>query len=61
MFCYNINAKYFSQNPVMYQRSKHIEMDIDIICEQVLMKQLLMEYYSSHDQLADLLTKPLPR
>ncbi|GKC72285.1 ribonuclease H-like domain-containing protein [Tanacetum coccineum] len=35
VYCDNVNAIYFSANPVQHQRTKHIEIDIYFICDMV--------------------------
>ncbi|MDV3193991.1 MAG: Ty1/Copia family ribonuclease HI, partial [Sweet potato little leaf phytoplasma] len=59
LLCDNISATYLAANPVLHNRSKHIEIDQHFIREKVLRKQLLVRYVPSEDQLADILTKPL--
>lgn len=58
LYCDDISAKYWSQNPVMHQHTKHVEIDFHFIHEQVIKKEIVVKYCSSDDQLADLLTKP---
>ena len=35
VYCDNVSVVYLSENPVHHQRAKHIEMDIDFVCEKV--------------------------
>lgn len=60
LLCDNVSATYLVANPVLHQRTKHIEIDLHFIQERVLHKQLLVRFVPSEDQLADILTKPLP-
>lgn len=60
LLCDNINATFLAENPVMHQRTKHIEVDHHFIREKVARKQLVVRFVPSEDQLADIMTKGLP-
>ncbi|KAH0656713.1 hypothetical protein KY285_031595 [Solanum tuberosum] len=59
LWCDNLSATYLTANPVFYSRTKHMEIDFHYIRDLVQKKELRVQYISSHDQLADILTKPL--
>ncbi|BAF28972.2 Os12g0108800 [Oryza sativa Japonica Group] len=58
---YNKSAIALSKNPVHHDRSKHIQTRFHFIRECVDDGKIIIEYASSVEQLADLLTKPLGR
>lgn len=59
--CDNISATYASANPVFHTRMKHLALDFHFVREKVQSGLLKVHHVPSHDQLADILTKPLPR
>lgn len=61
IYCDNVGATYLSANPVFHSRMKHIALDYHFIRQQVQAGILRVSHVSTHDQLADALTKPLPR
>ena len=61
LWCDNIGATYLSANPIFHARMKHIEIDFHFVREQVASRQLRISIISVKDQVADLLTKPLPK
>uniref|UniRef100_A0A2N9IVZ2 Reverse transcriptase Ty1/copia-type domain-containing protein n=1 Tax=Fagus sylvatica TaxID=28930 RepID=A0A2N9IVZ2_FAGSY len=44
---------------VFHARTKHVEIDFHFVRDMVAAHQLLVRFFSSQDQLADLLTKPI--
>lgn len=60
LWCDNIGATYLTANPIFHRRAKHVEVDYHFVRERVASKQLDVHIISSKDQLADLMTKPLP-
>jgi hypothetical protein len=57
--CDNLGATYLAVNPVFHACTKHIEVDYHFVRERVARKALDIKFISTHDQLADVLTKPL--
>jgi hypothetical protein len=53
--------KYLSSNPVFHGRMRHIEVDYHLVLDQVLQRKLDVRFISTHDQLADGVTKVLPQ
>lgn len=61
LFCDNIGETYLSANPVFHSRMKHLALDYHFVREQVQGGVLRVSHICLADQLADALTKPLPR
>lgn len=61
IFCDNIGATYLSANPVFHSRMKHIALDYHFIRDNVQAGALRVSHIFTRDQLADALTKALPR
>ena len=57
----NKSAISLARNPVMHDRSKHIELRYHFIRDCVETKKIELEYVATEFQLADMLTKPLGR
>lgn len=61
IYCDNVGATYLCANPVFHSRMKHLALDYHFIRNQVQAGALRVVHVSTKDQLADALTKPLPR
>ncbi|CAA7041166.1 unnamed protein product [Microthlaspi erraticum] len=61
IYCDNVGATYLSANPVFHSRMKHLALDFHFVRENVQSGALRVAFVSTKDQLADALTKPLPR
>eukprot|EP00253_Pinus_taeda_P029057 PITA_29057 len=61
IFCDNTSAISVSKNPIMHSKTKHIPIKYHFLREQVLEQKVKLEYVPSKDQVAVILTKPLPR
>lgn len=59
LFCDNSSAIKLSRNPVLHGRSKHIHVRFHFLRELVNEGIISMEYCSTHDQLSDIMTKPM--
>jgi len=59
VLCDNLSATYLSINPICLSRSKHIEINIHFVRDYIANGVLDVQFVSTKDQLADILTKPL--
>lgn len=51
----------YSANTEQHRRTKHIDNKYHFVKDEVESGRVIMEYVSTEEQLADLLTKALPR
>jgi len=61
ILCDNKSAISISKNLVMHSKTKHISIKYHFLREQVLEQKVKLEYVPSKEQVADILTKPVPR
>lgn len=60
VYCDNVSTMYLSTNPVQYQRTKHIEIDLHFVRERVSFGDVRVLHVPSTSQFADIFTKGLP-
>nr|GEW31483.1 hypothetical protein [Tanacetum cinerariifolium] len=60
LWCNNIGATYLSANPIFCVYTKHMEIDYHFVREKVAQGDLQVQHISTHDQIIDIFTKPLP-
>ena len=60
LWCDNVGATYLTANPIFHARTKHVEVDFHFVRDKVAQKDLQVQFISSKDQLANILTKGLP-
>jgi hypothetical protein len=61
IYCDNQSCIKLSLNPVFHNRSKHIETPYHYVRNMVERDVIKLEYISTEDQIADILTKPLAK
>lgn len=61
IYCDNQSSIKLSYNPVFHEKSKHFQIDYHFTRQKVEDNTIKVEYISSQDQPADILTKPLGR
>ena len=59
VYCDNVSAVYLSANPIHYRRTKHIELDIHFLREQVALGRIRVLHVLTAQQFADMMTKGL--
>ena len=59
ILCDNQSCIKMTENPVFHDKSKHIEICYHFICDMVQRGALKLQYISTDEQVADVLTKPL--
>ena len=61
LFCDNKSAIAMTKNPVYHSRTKHIALKHHFIREAVEDDEIVIKYCNTEDQVADILTKALPK
>jgi len=61
IFADNQGSMALAKNPEFHSRTKHIHIQQHFIRDKVVEEEVLLEYLSTGDMAADLLTKALPR
>jgi len=60
VYCDNVSAIYLADNPVQHQRTKHIEINIHFVRENVARGQVRVLHVPSRYHIVDIFTKGLP-
>ena len=59
LWCDNESAIKISFNPVQHFKTKHIEIQYHFIRDHIRRGEIELNYVNTHDNLADIFTKPL--
>ena len=60
MKCDNLSTLALASNPVFHSKIKHLDNDFHFVRERVQHNDLALQYVSTTEQTADILTKGLP-
>ena len=61
MFCDNQSTISIAKNPVHHDRTKHVEIDRHFVKEKIEADIISLQYIPTNQQIADILTKAVPR
>ncbi|XP_069148329.1 secreted RxLR effector protein 161-like [Solanum lycopersicum] len=61
IMCDNNSAIYMAKNPVQYKRTKHIDIQHHFLRDNVEKGFIIMTFFATEDQIADIFTKALGR
>ena len=60
IFFNNTSSISISKNPMMQSKPKNISIKYHFVREQVIEKNIKLEYVGTKEQISDIFTKPLP-
>jgi len=60
VYCDNVSAVYLSTNPVQHQRTKHVEIDLHFVRDQVAIVDVRVLHVPATSHFANTFTKGLP-
>ena len=61
IYCDNTSAIFISKDPVHHSRVKHIHIRHRFVKDNVENKNIIVKHVNTNEQVADIMTKPLPR
>ena len=60
ILCNNTSAINLSKNFILHSRTKHIDVRLHFLKDHVECGDILLKFIDTHNQLANIFTKPLP-
>jgi hypothetical protein len=60
IYCDNVSAVYLSTNPIQHQRTKHVEIDLHFVRDQIALGEVRVLHVPTTSQFTDIFTKGLP-
>ena len=57
IYCYNQPSILLAKNPLIHQRSKHIDIKYQFIRDEIKKKPIQLQYIESERNVADIFTK----
>ena len=59
VYCDNLSAVLLAANPILHTKSKHFELDLYYVRDQVLQRKIHVSHIPGSEQVADILTKAI--
>jgi hypothetical protein len=60
IYCDNVSAIYLSTNPIQYQHTNHVEIDLHFVRERMAIDDVCILHVPTTSQFADIFTKGMP-
>ena len=61
IYCDDVGATYLCHNPIFHSHMKHFVVDFNFVRDQVQKKEIQVSHVHAANQVADTLTKALPK
>ena len=61
VYCDNQSSIVLVKNPIVHQRSKHVDIKFYFICDEINKGSILLEFIETEENVADVFTKPMTR
>jgi hypothetical protein len=60
VYCDNASVFYLASNPILHQCTKHVEIELDFICDKITIREVQVLHIPTTSQFTDIFTKGLP-